>query len=460
MVDLVLRLSRLSGLVTLLLTLICGLLNAPIDTTAMLCLTATSALWSAAVLDDRAGGVDFLITFFFAFFLALPARLQIAQQTFPWGGSYSAQTLNYSFALIAAALLCYTLARLITRPAHYIETANLPDKTLHRWAFAFTLAALAIAALIGPANLFVLRSGFLEGATNSLTSQLIYIGRALSLLTLVLCLYLMSQPRPSRGPTLALTALAAATCFSFNYPPALPRFALFGCAIALLSIRLDLFSPRLKLVLALTAPPALFMLFPAVKMLGRDEMSVLQMARIMAQTDPTLYLLRVDFDGFKQIADTLLYLETAPPRWGANYAGVLFFFVPRALWPAKPGDSGELVSSTLGYAYTNVSSPLPAEALLAFGIPGVLLTFAALGIATARIEGRARMPQTLHHLVLYSITMGFIIIILRGALNGVAPQFATAFLAYAAISWNARRAFKRKRGLLSSDVGLSTQGAT
>ena len=438
MPELLLRLMRLTGLTTLALTVLCGVLNTPIATTALLCLTATAALWSAAILDRRAGGIDFLIAFFFLFFLAIPARLQIAHQTFPWGGSYSAQTLNHTYALIATALLCYTIARLSARQTKPRQVPQLPDKSLHRWAFALTLISIAIAALIGPGNLFVLRSSFLDGATNSLTSQLIYIGRALSLLTFVLCLYLLAQPRPTQGPTLALTALAAATCLSFNYPPALPRFALFGCAIALLSIRLNLFSPRLKLALALTAPPLLFLLFPAVKMLGHAERGVLEMAQIMAQTDPTLYLLRVDFDGFKQLADTLVYLETAPLRWGANYAGVLLFFVPRALWPAKPTASGELVSATLGYPSTNVSSPLPAEALLAFGIPGVLLTFLALGAVTARIEGNAQARQTLHHLVLYSITMGFITIILRGALNGVAPQFATAFLAYAAITWRAR----------------------
>ena len=438
MPELLLRLMRLTGLTTLALTVLCGVLNTPIATTALLCLTATAALWSAAILDRRAGGIDFLIAFFFLFFLAIPARLQIAHQTFPWGGSYSAQTLNHTYALIATALLCYTIARLSARQAKPRQAPQLPDKSLHRWAFALTLISIAIAALIGPGNLFVLRSGFLDGATNSLTSQLIYIGRALSLLTFVLCLYLLAQPRDRQGPTLALTLIAAATCLCFNYPPALPRFALFGCAIALLSIRLNLFSPRLKLALALTAPLLVFVLLPAVKMLGRADMSVLQMAQIMAQTDPTHYLLRVDFDGFKQIADTLVYLETAPLRWGANYAGVLLFFVPRALWPAKPTDSGALVSASLGYPYTNVSSPLPAEALLAFGIPGVLLTFLALGAMTARIEGNAQARQTLHHLVLYSITMGFITIILRGALNGVAPQFATAFLAYAAITWRAR----------------------
>ncbi len=438
MADLALHLSRLTGILGLVLTILCGVQNAPIATTALLFLTATAALWCATILDRRAGGIDFLIAFFFLFFLAIPARLQIAHQTFPWGGSYSAQTLNHTYVLIATALLCYTVARLSARPTEPRKAPQLPDKSLHRWAFTLTLISLAIAALIGPGNLFVLRSGFLDGATNGLTSQLIYIGRALSLLTFVLCLYLLAQPRPTQGPTLALTLLAAATCLSFNYPPALPRFALFGCAIALLSIRLNLFSPRLKLVLALTAPPLLFLLFPAVKMLGHADRGVLEMAQIMAQTDPTLYLLRVDFDGFKQIADTLVYLESAPIRWGANYAGVILFFVPRALWPAKPTDSGELISATLGYPYTNVSSPLPAEALLAFGLPGVLLTFLALGAMTARIEANAQARQTLHHLVLYSITMGFITIILRGALNGVAPQFATAFLAYAAMTWRAR----------------------
>lgn len=439
MADLALRLCRLGGLLSLLITLFCGVLGAPVVTTATLCLVATACIWAAAILDPRAGGIDFLIAFFFLFFLAVPARLQILENTFPWGGSYSTQILNQTYALIAFALLCYTLARLLAPRAHPGPAMDqLTDTVLHRWALGLTVFALSLGVVVGPANLFVLRSGFLEGTTNSLSSQLIYIGRALSLLTLVLCLYMLSQSRERQGLTLALTLLAAATCVSFNYPPALPRFALFGCAIALLSIRLDFFSPRLKLMLALTAPLLLFLLFPAVKMLGRTDMSVAQMVAIMAQTDWTLYLLRVDFDGFKQIADTLVYLEDAPLRWGANFLGVGLFFVPRAFWPAKPGDSGELVSSTLGYPYTNVSSPLPAEALLAFGLPGVLITFLALGLLTARIESRAQTAATLHHLVLYSITMGFITIILRGALNGVAPQFASAFLAYALITWRAR----------------------
>ena len=60
MPELLLRLMRLTGLTTLALTVLCGVFNTPIATTALLCLTATAALWSAAILDRRAGGIDFL----------------------------------------------------------------------------------------------------------------------------------------------------------------------------------------------------------------------------------------------------------------------------------------------------------------------------------------------------------------------------------------------------------------
>ena len=75
MPELFLRLARLTGLTTLVLTVICGVLNAPIATTALLCLMATAALWRAPILDTKAGGIDFLVALFLccaAAFLSAP----------------------------------------------------------------------------------------------------------------------------------------------------------------------------------------------------------------------------------------------------------------------------------------------------------------------------------------------------------------------------------------------------
>ena len=127
------------------------------------------------------------------------------------------------------------------------------------------------------------------------------------------------------------------------------------------------------------------------------------------------------------------YKDLGPLRYGENFIGVLLFFVPRAIWPSKPIDTGEIVSSSLGYIYTNVSSPLTAESLLGFGLFGPALIFFILAIYISKIEVFARAYKnntpTASSFFIYAISVGFIVIVLRGALNGVAPQFATAFLA-------------------------------
>ena len=122
--------------------------------------------------------------------------------------------------------------------------------------------------------------------------------------------------------------------------------------------------------------------------------------------------------------------------------------MPRAIWPSKPIYTGEIVSTGLGFEYTNVSSPLPAEALMGFGLIGPVLVFYLLAWFVSRVESRAVSTAStkpiISSFVLYAITMGFIVIILRGALNGVAPQFATAFLAFFVMQF-----FKNKRIVLN-----------
>jgi len=222
--------------------------------------------------------------------------------------------------------------------------------------------------------------------------------------------------------------------FIINYPPALPRFSLMGSLIALSAVLVDYRRPRIKLAMAFVAAVMLFTVFPVLKFVARD-IPLSEFLSAIGSVNYQEFLLNVDVDGFMQIASTVKYLleENAGLRWGYNFLGVLLFFVPRAIWPGKPIDTGELVSAELGYSYNNVCSPLPAEALIAFGPLGPVIIFLGLGYVVLRIEqaafGPAQSALQLGYFFLYALLMGFIVIILRGALNGVVPHFASGFLA-------------------------------
>jgi hypothetical protein len=219
-----------------------------------------------------------------------------------------------------------------------------------------------------------------------------------------------------------------------NFVPALPRFQVLGIVIAIAVGKLDFFKRNIKAAFCASAFVFLFTIFPIMKMIAFTHRQPIGNDGIFS------YLLSVDMDAYMQIASTYSYIAERPDdlRWGMNFLGALLFFVPRSLWPEKPIGSGEIVSSALGYHYNNVSCPLPAEAFIAFGWLGCIVIMSLFGLMIGRIETASNPKRdvkvSIRSALLYCLTAGFTVITLRGALNAVAPLFASAFAAYALIT--------------------------
>lgn len=80
-----------------------------------------------------------------------------------------------------------------------------------------------------------------------------------------------------------------------------------------------------------------------------------------------------DYDAYTMFTLIVDYVGRNGPTWGRQLMGVLLFWVPRAMWPNKPIGSGAFVSGSLGFSFTNLSAPLPAEGMINFGVAGVFL---------------------------------------------------------------------------------------
>ena len=68
--------------------------------------------------------------------------------------------------------------------------------------------------------------------------------------------------------------------------------------------------------------------------------------------------------------------------YGESYLGVIFFWLPRAIWPDKPRGAGALYSERiLGFEYGATSIPIGAvaEAYWNFSYPGVVIAFLLFG---------------------------------------------------------------------------------
>lgn len=445
------RLLQTTGIALLILTFATSQLHpgVAVGVTSLVYLVGNVSLLSYVIVSPRRGGISLMLAFFFLFFVALPAYVQVDEGAFPFRSQYFDEELAGVYGVLVVAQVSYLIgeAYLDRReqecnpgPANGV----LRSSFYRRAVIALIVICIAIATYLGPTVLLLTRGERGEaagaGGLADLTVQLLFAGRSLSLLAAVTCLYLLVHDHESRRGHFPLVGVVVTAVFlTLNYPPGLSRFQLLGSALALLSVSTSFFRTSRKLLAGLVAPIFLLYVFPAIKALGfGQEVEVGGSGRGVTE-----YLTRVDFDAFKQIADAFLYLEDETYRWGENFLGVLLFWVPRGLWAGKPLDSGYLVSSTLGYPYTNVSSPLPAEALISFGIPGVIGVFLLLGAFCATIENRARLGQSGGELrqdvIVYALLVGFIIIILRGALNGVAPMFATGFAAYIALARMQRR---------------------
>lgn len=412
--------------------------------TSLSYLIAAGMAFLGSIANRARGAADFVFSFFFFFFLAVPSYVQIGAGVFPWGAHLSPRDQLVAYGVIAAAHASYLIGgssvEYFIKPQYskIIRTDLEAVRFFSLWAFGFIMVAVILAVIAGPDLVFSARFESDPSASSDGASiQFLMMARSLSLLAYVMMIYLARRsPSLSGRRTNLYAALLVTPIFLvINYPPSLPRFMLFGNLIAVSLAFIDFKRPLVKAGSAIGGGILLFTIFPVIKMLGTRAASLSGILSAAEKVHALNYLLRVDFDAYMQIVSTVTYLGNGGGfRYGSNFLGVFLFFIPRAVWPGKPIDSGDIVSNALHYQYTNVSNPLPSEALIAFGAVGPILVFFLLGHILARIDfltaKRALFQVQALHFFIYAIWAGFLVIILRGALNGVAPMFGTGFLAF------------------------------
>lgn len=98
----------------------------------------------------------------------------------------------------------------------------------------------------------------------------------------------------------------------------------------------------------------------------------------------------LDYDAWSNFMATIDYVDNYYITYGRQLLGVLTFFIPRSIWPAKPIGSGALIGNYLMNNYSmwfnNLSNPFVSESYLNFGVIGVIMFAVLLGIISFKVN--------------------------------------------------------------------------
>ncbi len=262
--------------------------------------------------------------------------------------------------------------------------------------------------LVGFGNLFVRSTNsiaaFSDGFMNDIVSILL---RAAP----VYCFVFAYKNSKRINIWCVLIFLAVIAC---NWPMSTTRYLIGAIYIGfLLLIFQKLDNKRLYDLFLIGLLCVLFPLFQSYKNDGASIFNV--------QYDLFKAFNNVDFDAYSILARAIHYVEAQGSVHGGQIIGTLFFFVPRKIWPGKPEASGQFLASYAGQSFGNISCPFVAEALLNFGIFGVVLFLGALSYVTNKVDYKywngVYEDRQNNFRLMYPFVMGLYVYILRGALH-------------------------------------------
>lgn len=361
--------------------------------------------------------------FHYTFFFIAPL-VQYLYGTFPWRLLYSS---NVELLVITnLTILLWHFCWII--PTKFIKPKE-PSKELYSLHISykkiFTLFFLSFIVLVYLLSVYGFGGLFTRGSeadnlvsNSSLQLFLWFFARSIPVVLLVL---LGRKTNRSK----LLTMIALILVILTNFPSATPRFWAAALIMGLIFTFFKIKSRNILIYFILLGLNIVFPILATVRNASNvsEFFMLLNPNQILSKN-----LITADYDAFSMIAYTWKYIEIFGTTYGNQLLTVILFFVPRSLWADKSIGSGHLVADNLGFVFSNVSSPLPAEGLINFGVFGVILFalfFSSLLLKVDNLYWKSNQPFIK---TIYPFWIGFFFFIMRGdMLSSCAFTFGFTF---------------------------------
>jgi len=382
-------------------------------------------------------------------FLGLAQSYQLAANRFPWGATFSSETVVEAQLVIVfgcAVTLAVSNFALhkktaraaatiyVQRPKSYPHTARVVSVAL----FAFLLVSVLFIVITGD-SLFAGKAEFqnklVQNGDIPGSGSLFFIATA-GAITLPAVAIVVRR----NGVRIPLILIVAATVVAgvVTNPLTGSRFLLGSFLIATLGAILVRHS-ILRLLPAGIAG-GLITVFPSLDLARGDGTG----SDAVVLSLPHQSLVSFDFDAIEMLFRSISVAGHIPANYPTPFELML---APILRWLPVLSDqvqgvvSGRVVAELTGMGYSNVSMPLWGEANLMGGAFGVCVVFALLGVLFGLIRARTFVGSRLvgpTHLIVDLPVAALLIIILRGSLYEVLGYLIFA-IAIAVAVWGASK---------------------
>ena len=366
---------------------------------------------------------------FMLFFFSYAPLVQFLTDSFPGQadvGAFEAVGLKTNGILLLWCA-CYSLtyyavthAQLKRKPPVLLPPEL--TKPNYPWLVLFCLACTALAVVTtGLSGLLRLTASGSNGVELSSSTGLLVgtISRSCPLGCMIIMLVTGRRNQPAYYMSLVIVAACALLT---NFPLTMTRF--LEAAIVINYICLTLRRQRMTSLWLLLVFWLGFIV--AMPFLNLFRLSSVQGADYGSLKQQTLQSVVTggDFDAYMMMVATVSFGQKPDSiTMGRQLVGNVLFFVPRNMWPDKPGGSGTLAVQNTVLNFYNLSEPLPAEGYVNFGVLGVMLFAGGFSWILGGLDKRYwtdmawadRMRPNLLAIT-YPLLVGLVIFIMRGSL--------------------------------------------
>jgi hypothetical protein len=269
----------------------------------------------------------------------------------------------------------------------------------------------------------------------------------MSLLVACIAQILLWRQRRTDGqvPNVPLAVVTLIALLAVVNPINSARYAVGTVYLALLAACAIYASIRRYRAVATGALAALFLVFPLASTFRNTLEAKVQFR------NPLQSLTGGDFDSFDQINNAVFYVAVHGTTHGQQLLGVIFFWIPRSIWPNKAVDTGILLAEFRNYSFTNLSAPLWAEFFVNGGWIALVLGMVAVGYFARAWDGRLDQQISLVGApgIVGCVLPFYSLILLRGSLLQAVASVAVVLLLAAFLSTGFAR---RRRPVKRSPV--------
>ncbi len=256
-------------------------------------------------------------------------------------------------------------------------------------------------------RLFFRGGEFAADASDKESSSLgLLMSQTIRPLAFISFLYYLLVPRRHLLVTVILFCLSFITIF----PAAVPRFYAAAVYIPLMLISFKPFAK--KNIFSLTFIGGLLIVFPFLNNFRHFSRNT----ELKLDLNFDMFV-EGHFDSYQNFA--LIYFSDII-TWGQQLLGVMFFWVPRTIWPTKPIGSGYLLAHKMQFSWDNISANYFAEGYINFGYAGIFLFVVVLAFTTSLLDNlywnRLQFIKNNFFKAAYLLLLGMLFFVMRGDL--------------------------------------------